>query len=291
MALWNTWSKHNRLMADFKPLSDSEFRKFSDLIYANIGISMKMEKKELLNARLGKRLRICRINSFAAYYEFINQPEQEKLEFVHFLDSVSTNFTSFFREISHFNYLKDTALPELVRLNGTGGRGLSFWSAASSSGEEPYTMAMVLNEFKMLNRNFSYKIVATDISTKVLALAAQGVYAVEQTAKTPSAYLKKYFRKGVGKSSGKVKVRDEIRRQVSFQRFNLMNDFPWHNEFDVIFCRNVMIYFDRDTQQCLVEKFYNSIAKGGYLFIGHSESISGLKHNFLQVEATTYKKA
>jgi chemotaxis protein methyltransferase CheR len=277
-------------MADFKQLTTGEFEKFSELIYAHVGISMKPEKKELLNARLGKRLRICHIASFGDYYEFINRPEQKKLEFVNFLDSVSTNFTSFFREISHFEYLKKSVLPDLLRRNSGNGRESSFWSSASSSGEEPYTLAMVLNDFKELNPKFRYKITATDISTKVLALANRGVYAIEQTSKTPPEYLKKYFQKGVGNSAGKVKVRDNVRRQVAFQRFNLMHDFPWHNEIDVIFCRNVMIYFDRETQQRLVEKFYNSLAKGGYLFIGHSESISSLKHSFLQVEATTYKK-
>ena len=277
-------------MADFKPLSDTEFRKFSDLIYANIGISMKMEKKELLNARLGKRLRICHINSFKEYYQFITHPEQEKLDFVNFLDSVSTNFTSFIREISHFNYLQASVLAELLRLNGASGRELSFWSSASSSGEEPYALAMVLNDFKALNPKFRYKIIATDISTKVLALAQRGVYAVEQTAKTPPEFLQKYFQKGVGRSVGKVKVRSELRRQVSFQRFNLMDDFPWHDELDVIFCRNVMIYFDRETQQRLVNKFHKSLAPGGYLFIGHSETLGRENKLYRYIMPACYQK-
>ncbi len=277
-------------MTNFKQLSDADFKKFSELIYAHVGISMKPEKKELLNARIGKRLRICNIGSFSDYYKFIKQPEQKNREFINFLDSVSTNFTSFFREISHFDYLKSTVLPELFRNKSASGKELFFWSSASSSGEEPYTIAMILNDFKELNQQFRYKILATDISTKVLGLANRGVYAIEQTSKTPPAYLKKYFQKGKGNSAGRVKVKDEVRRQVTFQRFNLMHDFPWHNEMDVIFCRNVMIYFDRETQQRLVEKFYNSLSRGGYLFIGHSESISSLKHDFLQVEATTYKK-
>lgn len=277
-------------MAAINQLTDAEFKKFSDLIYENVGISLKAEKKELLNARLGKRLRICNIGTFKEYFQFINRPDQKNLEFVNFLDSVSTNFTSFFREISHFDYLKTTVLPELLQKTSTSGRELFFWSSASSSGEEPYTLAMVLNDFKLLNPSFRYKVLATDISTKVLAIANRGVYSIEQTSKTPVEYMKRYFQKGVGKSSGKVKVKEELRGQVSFQRFNLMDDFPWHEEVDVIFCRNVMIYFDRPTQQLLVEKFYNSLTKGGYLFIGHSESISSLDHKFFQSEATTYKK-
>lgn len=272
-----------------RQLSDAEFKKFSDLIYQHVGIYMKQEKKELLNARLGKRLRECRLDSFQEYFELISRPDQQNGEFIKFLDSVSTNFTSFFREVSHFEYLAKNVLPELVANKG-GGREFVFWSSASSSGEEPYTLAIFLNEFSKLSPGFRYKIMATDISTRVLALAALGVYPVEQTSKVPHDILKRYFQKGVGASAGKVKVKEELRRPVTFQRFNLMDDFPWHGEMDVIFCRNVMIYFDRPTQEKLISKFYHCLNKGGYLFIGHSESISSIKHEFIQVEATTYKK-
>ncbi len=272
-----------------KQLSDAEFKKFSDLIYQQVGIFMKLEKKELLNARLGKRLRACQLDSFQEYFDFIARPDQQNLEFVLFLDSVSTNFTSFFREVSHFEYLKANVLPELVAKKSSS-HDFVFWSSASSSGEEPYTLAMFLNEFGAQNQGFRYKIMATDISTRVLAMAANGVYPLEQTTKVPLDILKKYFQKGLGNSTGRVKVKDDIRRQVAFKRFNLMDDFPWHGEMDVIFCRNVMIYFDRPTQEKLIGKFYACLNKGGYLFIGHSESIASLKHEFVQVEATTYKK-
>ena len=270
-------------------LTDAEFKKFSDLIYQQVGIFMKAEKKELLNARLGKRLRACQLDSFQDYLDFISRPDQQHLEFVKFLDSVSTNFTSFFREVSHFDYLKSKVLPELVA-KPSSSREFVFWSSASSSGEEPYTLAMFLSEFSGQHTGFRYKIMATDISTKVLAMAANGVYPVEQTTKVPHDILTKYFQKGTGNSTGKVKVKDTIRRQVAFQRFNLMDDFPWNGEMDVIFCRNVMIYFDRPTQEKLISKFYRCLNKGGYLFIGHSESIASIKHDFVQVEATTYKK-
>lgn len=272
-----------------RQLSDAEFKKFSDLIYRHVGIYMKQEKKELLNARLGKRLRECRLDSFQEYFELISRPDQQNREFIKFLDSVSTNFTSFFREVSHFEYLAKYVLPELVANKG-GNREFVFWSSASSSGEEPYTLAIFLNEFGKLNPGFRYRIMATDISTRVLALAAHGVYPIEQTSKVPHDILKRYFQKGVGASTGKVKVKEELRRAVTFQRFNLMDDFPWHGEMDVIFCRNVMIYFDRQTQERLIGKFHQCLNKGGYLFIGHSESISSIKHDFIQVEATTYKK-
>lgn len=271
-------------------LTDAEFEKFSKLIYQHTGIYMKAEKKELLNARLGKRLRLCQIPTFKAYYEFINDPAQQSGEFVHFLDSVSTNFTSFFREVSHFDYLKSKVLPELVAQQAGGGRELFFWSSASSSGEEPYTLSMVLHDFAASQPGLRYKILATDISTKVLNMAVRGVYPMEQAMKVPQDVLRKYFQKGVGDSAGKIKIRKVIREKVAFQRFNLMGEFPWHNEMDVIFCRNVMIYFDRVTQEQLIRKFHGCLCKGGYLFIGHSESIASIKHEFVQVEATTYRK-
>ena len=272
-----------------KQLTEAEFQRFSELIYRQVGIFMKPEKKELLNARLGKRLRECQIDSFQEYFEFISRPDQRQREFLKFLDSVSTNFTSFFREVSHFEYLKSHVLPELTaRLTG---RELNLWSSASSSGEEPYTIAIFLNEFRTAHHpGLRCRILATDISTKVLSQAQAGIYPVEQTSKVPPEILRRYFQKGVGPSVGKVKIKDELRRQVSFQRFNLMDDFPWHGEFEVIFCRNVMIYFDRQTQEKLVKKFYQCLKHGGYLFIGHSESISTISHDFVQVEATTYKK-
>ena len=272
-----------------KQLSDAEFKKFSDLIYQHVGIFMRPEKKELLNARLGKRLRECQLSTFQEYFDLISRPDQQKGEFIKFLDSVSTNFTSFFREVSHFEYLSSNVLPELVEKK-TGNREFVFWSSASSSGEEPYTLAIFLNEFGASTPGFRYKIMATDISTRVLAQAAQGVYPIEQTSKVPQEILKKYFKKGVGTSAGKVKVKDDLCRQVTFQRFNLMDEFPWRGEMDVIFCRNVMIYFDRPTQEKLISKFHQCLTPGGYLFIGHSESISSIKHDFVQVEATTYKK-
>jgi len=272
-------------------LTDEEFKKFSALIYEKAGIYLKAEKKELLNARLSKRLRACQIGSFKEYFKLISKPDQKNREFIHFLDAVSTNYTSFFREISHFNYLASTVMPTLIKERSNfSNKEFFFWSSASSSGEEPFTLAMVLDNFFRTHPGFRFKIMATDISTKVLQKAVQGVYAAEQVNNIPDDFLKRYLQRGVGQSAGKVKIKENIRKAVSYQRFNLMHDFPWKNEIDVIFCRNVMIYFDRVTQERLVNKFYSCLKKGGYLFIGHSESIAGIKHDFQQVEATTYIK-
>lgn len=270
-------------------LSDGLFQEFSDLVYEKTGIFLKPEKKELLNARLGKRLRATGIDSFQEYYDYvINDSSGEEL--VHLIDNVSTNFTSFFRENSHFEILSSTVLPAFVKEGRGKNKEILLWSSASSSGEEPYTMAMVVADFVSRHPEMHYRIMATDISTRVLAQAKRGVYAEERIAKVPKPFLKKYFQKGMGNSEGYVKVKEDLRRMVHFDRFNLMGDFPWRAAIDVIFCRNVMIYFDRETQQVLVNKFHQALSPGGFLFIGHSESISGLKHNFIQINSTAYQK-
>lgn len=273
----------------YQQLNDGLFQKFSDLVYEKTGIFLKPEKKELLNARLGKRLRATGIESFKQYYEYVIN-DRSGDELVHLIDNVSTNFTSFFRENSHFEILSSTVLPAFVKEGRGKSKEILLWSSASSSGEEPYTMAMVVEDFVSRHPGMRYRIMATDISTRVLAQAKRGVYADERVTKVPTPFLKKYFQKGVGNSDGYVKVKDELRRMVHFDRFNLMGDFPWRAAIDVIFCRNVMIYFNRETQQELVSKFHEALTPGGYLFIGHSESISGLKHNFAQIDATAYMK-
>ena len=270
-------------------LSDELFQKFSDLVYEKTGIFLKSEKKELLNARLGKRLRATGITSFKEYYDYVIRDRSGE-ELVHLIDCVSTNFTSFFRENSHFEILSSTVLPAFIKEGRGKNKEILLWSSASSSGEEPYTMAMVVDDFVRQHPGTRYRIMATDISTRVLAQAKSGVYADEKIAKVPKHFLKRYFQKGVGSSDGYVKVKEELRRMVHFDRFNLMGEFPWHEAIDVIFCRNVMIYFNRETQQELVKKFYQALNPGGYLFIGHSESISSLKHNFTQIDATAYQK-
>ncbi|MEW6502170.1 MAG: CheR family methyltransferase [Thermodesulfobacteriota bacterium] len=272
----------------YRQLTDVQFQKFSALVYEKAGIYLKPEKKELLNARLGKRLRALGLDSFKEYYEYLMRDASGD-ELVQMIDVVSTNFTSFFRESSHFDLLAGRVLPELVASNRHK-REVALWSSACSSGEEPYTMAMVVADFLGHHPGWTFRLMATDISTKVLAQAQRGVYPDDRVAKVPPAYLKRYFQKGVGSSSGYVKVKEALRSHLAFSRFNLMHDFPWREELDVIFCRNVMIYFNRETQQELVAKFYRALTPGGYLFIGHSESITSLKHDFTQVDATAYQK-
>ncbi len=270
-------------------LTDSQFAKFSALIYAKCGIHLKAEKKELLNARLGKRLRATGIESFKEYYEFVTQDESGN-ELVQLIDSVSTNFTSFFREQAHFDFLVGTVLPAYHAEGRGHGQPLNLWSAACSSGEEPYTMAMVLEDFVATRPGMQYRIRATDISTKVLAQAQRGIYPEERIDKVPPPFVKRYFQRGVGSSAGMVRVKELLRRKVTFERFNLMEVFPCQESLDIIFCRNVMIYFNSATQQALVDKFHRCLSPGGHLFIGHSESLTSIKHSFKQVASTAYCK-
>ncbi|MEN8257423.1 MAG: protein-glutamate O-methyltransferase CheR [Thermodesulfobacteriota bacterium] len=275
------------MVLSYKPLTDQLFKQFSDLIYQQTGIFLKPEKKELLNARLGKRLRHCRISSFEEYYDFVQQDASGD-ELVHLIDAVSTNFTSFFREKTHFDYLSSSVLQEFAAQGMPG--DFKVWSAACSSGEEPYSLAIVLNEFAVNQMRFRFTVQATDISTKVLAMAQKGVYAADKVQNMAPDLLRRYFQKGKGRSEGYVKVKSELSQPITFMRFNLMDQYPWQDEFDVIFCRNVMIYFNRETQQQLVDKFYKCLKPSGHFFIGHSESLTAINHRFRQVTTTGYKK-
>jgi len=257
--------------------------------YEKAGIYLKAEKKALLNARLGKRLRAGKFSSFEEYFKFVIS-DSSGHELIELINSVSTNFTSFFREKDHFDYLETVVLPALITGRRPPGRELFFWSSACSSGEEPYTLAMVTAEFFARHLGQQHRILATDISTKVLDLAEKGIYALDRIEKVPAHLKPKYFQKGVGRSAGFVKVREELRRLVTFKRLNLMEPFPWDEAVDVLFCRNVMIYFNHETQQRLIEKFHKCLAPNGYLFIGHSESLTFIRHNFKQVATTVYQK-
>ena len=270
-------------------LNDELFTKFGTLVYEKTGIFLKPGKKELLNARLQKRLRHLGLDSFQAYYDVLARDTSGE-EVVQFINCVSTNFTSFFREKQHFDLLESRILPEIVGAGGRGGKDVAIWSSACSSGEEPYTIGMVMEAFKDKFPACRYQVIATDISTKVLDIAERGIYPDDKIGQVPYPYLKRFFRKGKDKSAGFVKVRDELRSRLTFQRFNLMDTFPWQEKFDIIFCRNVMIYFNRKTQQDLINKFYGALVPGGSLFIGHSESISSLRHNFNQIESTVFRK-
>jgi chemotaxis protein methyltransferase CheR len=275
-------------MAEYE-LKDKDFEKISTLVYQKCGINLHGGKKELVSARLGKRLREGGFASFSDYYHFVTGVEGTD-ELVTMIDSLSTNLTYFFREESHF--VKLSKLLPVFAENSAQQRKdpkLLVWCAGCSTGEEPYSVAMTACE-AFMGQSVKVRILATDISTKVIKKASEGVYTADKVKNIPGSLLNKYFQRGNGKLSGDLQVKKEIRAMITFKLFNLMHPPPSEVQFDCIFCRNVMIYFDKPTQQKLVGNFFNSLKKGGYFFIGHSESLTGLNHSFKYVEPSVYKK-
>lgn len=270
-------------------LTDTEFEKISRLVYDQCGINLSDGKKELVKARLGKRIRLGQFKSFRDYYQYvIKDPSGQEL--VHLLDSISTNFTFFFREQKHFDYLRSEFLPELMKRKRNNGSKLRFWSAGCSSGEEPYSIAITLLEAISNPLVWDIVILGTDISTKALKTAATGVYHKERVQPLSQALVRKYFLRGERAYQDYVKVKDHVRQYIQFKRLNLMEPFHLNETFDCIFCRNVMIYFDKKTQANLIHHFYERLGEGGVLLIGHSESLTGIPHPFNYVRPSIYKK-
>nr|MBI3614074.1 protein-glutamate O-methyltransferase CheR [Nitrospirota bacterium] len=266
-------------------ITDEEFERFRSLVYRESGISLNDGKKSLLVSRLSKRLRTLGLETFHAYHEHVvGEPSGD--EFTRMLDCIATNKTDFFREPLHFEFLRERILPTLDSL-----KRIRIWSSACSSGEEPYTIAMTLYDGVATPLQWDCKVLASDLSTRVLAQAASGVYEEERVRELPPEVVKRHFLKGRGAQAGTIKVKSHLSGMIRFQRINLMDErYPIKTPLDVIFCRNVMIYFDRPTQQQLVNKFHRYLKPGGHLFIGHSESLQWVKHPFRTVAPTIYRK-
>lgn len=273
-------------------LSDKDFNRLSEFIHSECGIKMPPAKKTMLEARLLKRLRSLGMTSFRDYCDYLFSPEGTERELVHMIDMVTTNKTDFFREPSHFDYLTQSALPELMRLPGRGTRrGVMVWSAGCSTGEEPYTLAIVMSEFARACPGFGFSVLATDISTRVLDKAKAAIYEQERIESIPPDLKHRYFLRGKDKSKGLVRVAPELRALVRFRRLNFMDDdFGFREQMDIIFCRNVVIYFDRATQEVLINRFCRHLVPGGYVFMGHSETLHGLDIPLIQVAPTIYRK-
>jgi chemotaxis protein methyltransferase CheR len=274
-------------------MHDRDFRKFRVLIYDICGINLTEVKKMMLASRLKKRLRALGIDSFEQYYDYVSSEKGLKDECVYMLDAVSTNKTDFFREPKHFEYLINNALPSLINSGRwSQGRAINIWSAGCSSGEEPYTIAMTLADFISKNRAGDFTILASDISTRVLKIARNGIYQETSTECVPSAIKRRFFLRGKDSQEGLCRVVPEIRNRIQFHRINLNNgkDFGIRTKMDIIFCRNVIIYFDRETQKRLFQKFYTQLIPGGYLFIGHSETLHGINDQFETVSVASYRK-
>lgn len=274
-------------------MTQAEFSRFSEFIIGQCGIKMPPSKKIMLEARLQKRLRTLGISNFREYYDHV-LGEDGRDELVHMLDAVTTNKTDFFREPVHFHYLAQTILPEFIEeRERSKGRDKPFvvWSAGCSTGEEPYTLAMVLSDFAVQHPSFRFSILATDISTKVLDRAREAVYDAERVAAVPLAMKQKYLLRSKDPGKGVVRIGPALRSIVQFKRLNLMEEvFSFSEHVDVIFCRNVIIYFDRKTQEQLITRFCKVLKTNGHLFLGHSESIHGFTLPLQRLTSTVYRK-
>jgi len=266
-------------------ISPEEFQRLRTLIYDESGISLTDQKRTLLVSRLSKRLRELGLQTFSEYYDAVmNDPSQD--EFARMLDLISTNKTDFFREPKHFAFLCERILPELE-----GEKRIRIWSSACSTGEEPYSIAMTLFDYIQDPALWDCKILASDLSTRVLAKAADGTYGEDRFCHVPPEVLRRHFLRGRGGHTGLFKVKPHLTAIIQFRRLNLMDErFPIKTPLDLIFCRNVMIYFDRSTQERLVNKFHRYLKPGGYLFIGHSESLQWVNHPFKSLAPTIYQK-
>ncbi len=264
-------------------LTAPQFARITRLLHDHAGIRMREGKEGLVRARLTKRLRKLGLPDFDAYLTFVEQ-EPSRREFAEMIDALTTNKTSFLREATHFDFLRDAVFPQLdgpVRI----------WSAGCSSGEEPYTLAMLCQETFGSNSARDVKILATDISHRVLATARAGAYPADGMQDVPAAWLQKYWAKRSDASGRAVyEAQPALRRLVHFAKLNLMEQWPMRGPFDAILCRNVMIYFDKATQRQLVERYWALLRPGGHLFVGHSESLTGLTHRFRYVQPAVYVK-
>ena len=242
-------------------------------IYEKCRIRLHDGKQSLIKARLGKRMRKTGYETLESYVEFLRTQASEE-EWTMVVDALTTNFTNFLREEDHFQFLIKQALPALL---AKGQKRFQIWSAACSTGEEPYTMGFYLNEAFPLAEQWNWNITASDISTKVLATAKQAIYAQERINSIPPDWLRKYFQRGQAEWEGHYRVKSGISERVHFKQINLIETYQHQEPFEVVFCRNVMIYFDRPTQEALVQRLCKFMKPGGYLLIGHSESLNGLK--------------
>ena len=273
-------------------MGDKDFKRISEFIHSSFGIKLPPAKKIMLEGRLRKRLRSLGLDSFKLYCEYLFSPEGMKAECTHMVDVVTTNKTDFFREGAHFDYLVQNVLPELVGRYGLGVQTpLNVWSSACSTGEEPYTLAMVLHEFAESCPGFSYSIFATDISSRVLEKAIKAIYDHDRILPVPLALRKKYLLKGKNGGGRMVRIVPALRSRVSFRRLNLMDEeYHIREMMSVVFCRNVLIYFDRPTQEMLLARICNQLIPGGYLFTGHSETLHRMELPLIPVATTVYRK-
>ena len=269
-------------------LTADEFNYVCQFAYDNAGIVLNQSKQEMVYRRFTRIVRERKLPSFSAYCRLLQaQPEREKN---YFINAITTNLTSFFRELHHFDFLSQHELPRLLEANKANKR-IRIWSSASSTGEEAYSIAMVLSEAldKTLS-NWDAKILATDIDSNVLQTAKSGIYSLDSIEGVPKNLKNKYFRKGCEQQTGQSRVSNALQKYITFKQLNLLASWPMRGPFDIIFCRNVIIYFDKETQSRLFERYYNMLAPGGLLILGHSENLGAYQQYFECVGRTIFRR-
>jgi chemotaxis protein methyltransferase CheR len=271
-------------------LREKDFRRIGDLIYQHCGINLHDGKKGLVQSRLAKLVRQSRFDSFTEYIDYISS-DQGKDEFTIAIDALSTNLTFFFREKQHFDYLRQSYLPDLIaRKINPAHRRVRAWSAACSSGEEPYSLAITLAEAFQHKPGWDIKILATDISTRILEKAQMGTYDPQRVEPLTGQQKQRFLAANRIEGRKVYQVRNELKQMIRFRYLNLMDPWPFRGPFDIILARNVMIYFDKPTQAALVNRFWQCLDSGGLLCIGHSESLTGIEHEFRYIQPATYMR-
>lgn len=266
--------------------TDRDFHYLRQLVNRETGIVITAAKREMVYSRLSRRLRALNLTDFEDYCRLLEKDEQGELNA--FINAITTNLTSFFREPHHFDHLQKIVIPDLLN-NNAASRRIRIWSAGCSTGEEPYSIAMAIAEV-LPDDDWDCRILATDIDTDVLMKAERGIYPLERVASLPQVRLKRWFSRGSGANQGMVRVVPELREMITFRRLNLMEEWPINGPIDILFCRNVVIYFDKQTQRLIFDKFAERMGEDSRLFIGHSESLFKITDSFELIGQTIYRK-
>mgnify|MGYP001556382419 CR=1 FL=1 len=265
--------------------TESDFQWIRTAVHKRVGISLNESKREMVYARVARRIRALNLKDFRSYRKILENTNSNEL--VEFVNAITTNVTAFFRENHHFEALANEFFPEIIKRNYSS-KKIRIWSAGCSSGEEPYSIAITVKE--NIPESWDVKIIATDLDTNVLEKAKKGVYSIDAVSSIPKSRLKQWFWRGKGSNDSLVKVVPELQNIIDFKQLNLMGDWPHKGQFDIIFCRNVVIYFDKPTQRVLFDRYADILKDHGILFLGHSESLHGVSDRFQFIRQTMHRK-